>query len=103
MPRYSIPRSIYKSPFDVKKLEDLPNIGPGRYDSKLIRSSSGVKISPSKSTKSLISDKAVKNLTGVGPGAYETNISTFPRVRQLSVETFGTASRNTKISESIEI
>jgi hypothetical protein len=79
MPSYSIPQTAYKSPFSVKKEHFRPNVGPGTYKADdMIKSGSGIVISPSKINRSMLDLKRVQNETNVAPGRYSVNISSFP-------------------------
>lgn len=104
MPRYSIPKTVYESPFTVSKERLMPNVGPGTYKSdEMINSGTGVVISPSKMNRSMLDVKRAREETNLAPGRYSVNISSFQQRKRSSIPTFGSASRAFNINEKIEV
>jgi len=104
MPRYSIPKTVYESPFTVSKERLNSNVGPGAYKSdEMINSGTGVVISPSKMNRSMLDVKRAKEETHLAPGRYSVNISSFQQRKKNSLPTFGSASRAFNINEKIEV
>ena len=82
LPKYSIPRQKYVSPFEVKKEQLRPNIGPNTYVPKTVKLGSSVMISDSRLNRSTIDIRRAMFEKNIGPGYYKLKASVFDKTKE---------------------